>query len=197
MALLSGCGSSLNPVGVLESQGALPVTGQGEASRSIAVPAGVDVAIELTVHGLDARAELIDPASATTIPADAPNDRAGAIVFHLPAGDARLAELRVLGEDHADNQGQATIKVQALQSRTTADRTRLAALRFEAQGCATSAQGDAAARAAAEFESASHAWLAIGDRVRAGRGLLQAAGARYSQGDQWAQAAQLAQDRIS
>jgi hypothetical protein len=161
--LLAGCGSGLSLPQIVEESADLPVIGQSTASRGFVLRANVDLEIRVRTSGVDVRAELVVGDGGPVLRANAPDDRLGVITFHLPAGDRRVAEMRIIGEDHARNVGRASLLVQAMPVITTKDRMRLEAVRLEAAGCAALIDSERAAEAAAKFAEASTLRRKAGD----------------------------------
>jgi CHAT domain-containing protein/tetratricopeptide (TPR) repeat protein len=192
-----GCGGSLSPAREIVRIADLPVSGQTTVGRRIELPADTDVEIRLRLDGIDVRAELVVDDGARVLRADAPNDRLAVITFVLPAAPARAVELRVVGEDHADNRGGVAVTALALPRASAADRKRIEAVRLEAEACASYADIERGATTAAAFGRAAALRREIGDEAGEGRDLLQEAGTRYQRLDEWERSARLADEAVS
>lgn len=192
LALLAGCDEGLSPPRIVADSSQATVTGQSTVAHSLVLPANVDLEIRLRTGSVDVRVELVANNGTPVSSANAPNDRLGVITFHLPPGDARTTELRIIGEDHARNTGPASLRVQTLPVATKKDRVRLDAVKREAAACAALADTEGATEAAARFAEAAVLRRKIGDDAGAGRALLQEAAVRFLPLGEWQRAADLA-----
>jgi CHAT domain-containing protein/tetratricopeptide (TPR) repeat protein len=174
----------VSPPQVITHRQTIELSGQSATTQQLAIPADTEVEIQLRMRNVDVRAELRADDRAL-LRADAPNDRAGVITLHLPAGSARATELRVVGEDHAANRGSVTLQVLGLPVASGADRTRLAAVRAEAAACAAFGDPARAQQAAAQYGEAAQLRRKIGDHAGVGRNLLQEAGVRFQSLSEW------------
>ena len=192
LALVAGCGQSLSPPRVVESNSDLIVTGQSTVSRRLSLPADTPIEVRVWAESVDMRAELGSDAGSDSVRANAPNDRLGVITFYRPAGPAQDVELRVIGEDHARSRGAVSVLVQALPATSEADRARVAAVRLEAEACAAFSDVERGADAAAKFAAAAALRKRIGDTRGSGIDLLHEADARMVRGYEYRRSSELA-----
>jgi tetratricopeptide (TPR) repeat protein len=185
LILSAACSPGVTPPLVTVNPQAIEVSGQSATIERLAIPAHTEIEIQLRLRDVDVRAEMHADDGSLLLRADAPNDRAGIITLHLPAGPERTVQLRVVGEDHAANRSTVSLQVHGLPVINGPDRTRLAAVQAEAVACAAFADNARAQEAAAQFSEAARLRRSIGDPAGTGRNLLQEAGVRLQSLGEW------------